>query len=44
MMADMELRDLILEIFREEGDLTMAGMVRKLESRGMRHHRLTVTG
>lgn len=44
MMADMELRDLILEIFREDGDLTIAGMVRALESRGVKHHRLTVTG
>jgi hypothetical protein len=44
MKADMELRDLVLEIFRDKGDLTIAGMVRELESRGVRHHRLTVTG
>jgi hypothetical protein len=44
MKADKELRDLILEIFREEGDLTIAGMVRELEKRKVKHHRLTVTG
>lgn len=44
MKADKELRDLILEIFREEGDLTIAGMVRELEKRDVKHHRLTVTG
>lgn len=44
MKADRELRDLILEIFREEGDLTIAGMVRQLDKRGVKHHRLTVTG
>jgi hypothetical protein len=44
MKADRELRDLVLEIFREKGDVTIAGMVRELESRDVRHHRLTVTG
>jgi hypothetical protein len=44
MKADRELRDLILDIFREKGDLTIAGMVRELESHGVKHHRLTVTG
>jgi hypothetical protein len=44
MKADNELRDLILEIFQEKGDVTIAGMVRELESRGVKHHRLTVTG
>jgi hypothetical protein len=44
MKADMELRDLVLDIFREEGGLTIAGMVRALDKRGVRHHRLTVTG
>lgn len=44
MKADRELRDLILDIFREKGDLTIAGMVRELESHGIKHHRLTVTG
>jgi len=44
MMADRELRDLILEILRQEGDLTIAGMVRQMEKRGVVHHRLTVTG
>jgi hypothetical protein len=44
MKADMELRDLILDIFREEGDLTIAGMVRQLDKRSVKHHRLTVTG
>ena len=44
MKVDRELRDLVLEILREEGDLTIAGMVRQLEKRGVRHHRLTVTG
>ena len=44
MKADRELRDLILDIFREEGDLTIAGMVRELDKRGVKHHRLTVTG
>jgi hypothetical protein len=44
MKADRELRDLILEIFAEKGDVTIAGMVRELGNRGVRHHRLTVTG
>ena len=44
MKADMELRELILEVFREEGDLTIAGMVRQLDKRKVKHHRLTVTG
>jgi hypothetical protein len=44
MKADKELRDLILDIFREEGDLTIAGMVRQLDKRNVKHHRLTVTG
>lgn len=44
MKADNELRDLILEIFHEKGGVTIAGMVRELESRGVKHHRLTVTG
>lgn len=44
MKADRELRDLVLEIFREKGDVTIAGMVRELEHRNVRHHRLTVTG
>jgi hypothetical protein len=44
MKADRELRDLILEIFRDKGDMTIAGMVRELESRNVKHHRLTVTG
>jgi len=44
MKADMELRDLILDIFQVKGDVTIAGMVRELESRGVNHHRLTVTG
>ncbi len=44
MKADRELRDLILEIFQEKGDVTIAGMVRELESRGVKHHRLTITG
>lgn len=44
MKADRELRDLILEIFNEKGDVTIAGMVRELEARGVNHHRLTVTG
>ena len=44
MKADRELRDLILEIFRDKGDVTIAGMVRELEHRNVRHHRLTVTG
>ncbi|NIS21393.1 MAG: hypothetical protein GWN89_16045 [Thermoplasmata archaeon] len=44
MMAERELRELVLEILREEGDLTIAGMVRQLDKRGVKHHRLTVTG
>jgi len=44
MKADMELRDLILEVFNEEGDQTIAGMVRQLDKRQVKHHRLTVTG
>ena len=44
MKADMELRDLVLDIFRTRGDQTIAGMVRELALRGVRHHRLTVTG
>ena len=44
MKADRELRDLVLEIFNEQGDVTIAGMVRELEARGLNHHRLTVTG
>jgi hypothetical protein len=44
MKADRELRDLVIEILREEGDLTIAGMVRELDKRGVKHHRLTVTG
>ncbi len=44
MKADRELRDVILEILRQEGDLTIAGMVREMERRGIVHHRLTVTG
>ncbi len=44
MKADRELRDLIMDIFREKGDVTIAGMVRELAERDVRHHRLTVTG
>lgn len=44
MKTDRELRDLVLDILREEGDLTIAGMVRALDRRGVKHHRLTVTG
>jgi len=44
MKADRELRDLVLDILHEEGDLTIAGMVRELDKRGVKHHRLTVTG
>ena len=44
MKADLELRDLVLEIFRDKRELTIAGMVRELEHRGVRHHRLTITG
>lgn len=44
MKADRELRDLILDILREKGDMTIAGMVRELGDRGVKHHRLTVTG
>jgi hypothetical protein len=44
MKADSELRDLIFDIFREKGDLTIAGMVRELAARDVKHHRLTVTG
>jgi DNA-binding PadR family transcriptional regulator len=44
MKADRELRDLILEVFHQEGDTTIAEMVRQLERRGVKHHRLTVTG
>jgi len=44
MKADRELRDLILDILRQEGDLTIAGMVREMDRRGVVHHRLTVTG
>jgi hypothetical protein len=44
MKMDHRLRELVFEIFRETEGISIAGLVRELESRGVRSHRLIVTG
>jgi len=44
MRAEKELSDQVFEILKETDGLSIAGMARKLEERGLKTHRLIVSG